>query len=345
MVKYAPHTYGKCACILTCSLEGTKCGREVSSPNKWILRSSKLEFEFLMFSLLTPGSWTSSQTFHKFWATWSFNAVKFKTISLKLHDLAIEVAFTNPGEVKSSYKSDVLKICAHEVGSEQHQNKEVDFKSSCKNWSWYFNLGQKKWNMNRHPSPMHNKRSEVLLHHLPTFKLQTCSQVLLLRKKISSKFPSAFLTSRTSRSTLSTYEGKNIGWFGWFILKFNLLLVSSTKSPLLLEVARSGRSFSWQKSKKSQRKCFHQLKRAKYATRPQVQSSSTFYLVEVPLVLYQVQALHAIYSSLSIKSSRSRNAVLKLFHSVLKFFTTSEQLQLQVFSLLLCEPRRVHKLS
>lgn len=76
------------------------------------------------------------------------------------------------------------QICAHEVGSEQHQNKKVDFKSSCKNWSWYFNLGQKKWNMNRHPSPMHNKRSEVLLHHLPTFKSQTCSQVLLLRKNL-----------------------------------------------------------------------------------------------------------------------------------------------------------------
>ena len=75
------------------------------------------------------------------------------------------------GGVESFYKSDVLKICAHEVGSEQHQNKKVDFKSSYKNWSWYFNLG-------------HNKRSEVLLHHLPIFKSQTCSQVLLLRKKL-----------------------------------------------------------------------------------------------------------------------------------------------------------------
>ena len=42
MVKYVPHTYGKCACILTRSFEATKCGHEVSSPNKWIMRSSKI---------------------------------------------------------------------------------------------------------------------------------------------------------------------------------------------------------------------------------------------------------------------------------------------------------------
>ena len=55
----------------------------------------------MKFSTLIPGSLTStSQTFYKFWANGSFKAVKLKTNSLKLQDLAIEVAFTNPGQVK-----------------------------------------------------------------------------------------------------------------------------------------------------------------------------------------------------------------------------------------------------
>ena len=128
--------------------------------------------------------------------------------------------------------------------------------------------------MKSQPSLMHKKRSEVLLHHLPKFKSLTYRSTSAVRKNSPVSFHQ-LSSHRKVEVELSTYEVENIGWF---ILKFNLLLVSSTKSPMLSEVAGLV-EVPLDKSKKSQTKCLCQLKRAKYAKIHTATSSVQLYLL------------------------------------------------------------------
>jgi len=199
------------------------------------------------------GSSTVKSNFNKSWIKWS--AKSHSQQGEKLWSWAKKLPLQvldkwSPSDTKVSYKSWSmlrLKSALNEVqfkGSELQWNKDLCAISEVNLQTWNCKVTQ----VNMKSQPSHaQKRSEVLLHHLPKFKSQTCSQVLLLRKKFFSKFPSAFFTSE-SRSWLSTYEVENIGWL---ILKFNFLLVFSTKSPMLSEVAGPCRSSSWQKQEVS----------------------------------------------------------------------------------------------
>ena len=91
-------------------------------------------------------------------------------------------------------------------------------------------------NMKSQPSLM-RKKNEVLIHHLPKFKSQTCSQVLLLRKNNS---PASFHQLSSHRKVEVDCPHTKVKNIGHFVLEFNLLLVSSNQ---VTNTVRSSQKF------------------------------------------------------------------------------------------------------
>lgn len=166
MVKYVPHTCGKWACILTRSLEATKCGHEVSSPIKWIMRNSKIGSLIHEVPKHDPMEvQQSSQTFNNSWIKWSAKSRSQQGEKLWIwaKKLPLQVLDKwSPSDTKVSYKSWSM-LClksALKKSSEQHQKEtfEVITNSShlaAKTWSWNFiqlKSNQLKWNKNHQPS-------------------------------------------------------------------------------------------------------------------------------------------------------------------------------------------------
>ena len=87
-------------------------------------------------------------------------------------------------------------------------------------------------NMKSQPSLMH--KNEVKFTSSPSKVQVTDVPKYFCCEKFSSKFPSAFFTVE-NRSELSTHEVENIGWF---ILKFNLLLVSSNQATNAFRISQ-----------------------------------------------------------------------------------------------------------
>ena len=196
MVKYVPHTCGKWACILTRSLEATKCGHEVSSPIKWIMRNSKiwsLIYEVPKHDPIEVQQ--SSQTFNNSWIKWS--AKSHSQQGEKLWSWAKKLPLQvldkwSPSDTKVSYKSWsmlCLKSALNEVqikGSELQWNKNLCAISEVNLQT--LNCKVTQVNMESQPSLMHKNKVKFYFITFQSSSHRRALKYFCLEKNSSASF-------------------------------------------------------------------------------------------------------------------------------------------------------------